>query len=360
VTIPKHIPTLDTMSACSVKLGDVLLGFLPTLLSIGIVASLASSHDSPFESRVTAFATGSVLSAAYGAANAFLPDTTINITRISDAGSDIWLTDLYEYAPIVDTVVVAYAAAQLVGAVASSSPAWTVLGLGSAAVHMVGLAIGDYTDAAVVVLGLMVSGLLNNLGNSLAAVTDFLPERFQVRKAFAHVLLALGLFVGTLIYDDESFEDIISDGTVVAAIIVIVIFGLLELADLSLDVARIAVAAALITSFVIGAFATEQLTEVKSAPLTCTGNKIVVAAEVIRSGDDDGMVTPYVLLISAATLTGATLAMSATEYLPGQYDGVTDAYRGGTRAKNDENDEEGNIGKKTAKIVLKADSKCIP
>lgn len=98
----------------------------------------------------------------------------------------------------------------------------------------------------------------------------------------------------------------------------------------------------------------------KSAPLTCTGNKIVVAAETVRSGDDDGMVTPYVLLISAATLTGATLAMTATEYLPGQYDGVADAYRGGTRSMDSENDEEEYTGKKTAKIVLKADSKSIP
>ena len=343
------------MSACSVKLGDVLLGFLPTLISVGIVASLASSHDSPVESRVAAFATGSLLSAAYGASVAFLPDTTINITRISDAGSDIWLTDAYDYVPILDTIVVAYAAAQLMGSVESSQGAWTALGLLSAAGHMIGLTIGDFTDSAVVVLGLMVSGILNGIGNSLAAVTDFLPERFQVRKAFAHVVLALGLFIGTLVYDDESFEDIIGNGTIVAAIIIIVIFGLLELADLSPDVARVAVAASLVTSFVIGAFATEMLTEIKTAPLTCTGNKIVVAAETIRDGDDDGAVTPYVLLISGAVLTGATLAMTAAEYIPAQYDGIVDAYRGGARAEGDGGSEGGPCD--TPQIVLKVPAK---
>lgn len=343
------------MSACSVKLGDVLLGFLPTLISVGIVASLASSHDSPFESRVTAFATGSLLSAAYGASVAFLPDTTINITRISDAGSDIWLTDAYDYVPILDTVVVAYAAAQLMGSVESSHGAWTALGLLSAAGHLVGMAIGDLTDSAVVVLGLMVSGALDGIGDSLAAITDFLPERLQVRKAFAHVVLALCLFIGTLAYDDQSFEDIIGNGTIIAAIIVIVIFGLLELADLSPDVARVAVAASLVTSFVIGAFATEMLTEIKSAPLTCTGNKIVVAAETIRSGDDDSAVTPYVLLISGAVLTGATLAMTAAEYIPDQYDGVADAYRGGSRAEDGDADQEGPCA--APQVVLKVDTK---
>ena len=99
--------------ACPSEFSDLLTGFLPAIIVAGLVTTLATSHESSMNQRVTALVIATATHALYGIGDLLFDDTDFDVVTVSDSGTDTWITDIYTHLLIFDIALVAAGAAEL-------------------------------------------------------------------------------------------------------------------------------------------------------------------------------------------------------------------------------------------------------
>lgn len=310
--------------ACPSQFSDLLTGFLPAIIVAGLVTTLATSHGSSTNQRVTALVIATATHALYSIGDLLVEDTDFHVVTVSDSGTDTWTTDIYRHFLIFDIALVAAGAAELWNKIEVTPYAWTVAAVASIVGHAVGVVTGNLAELPIVFSAIMSTGALDGLGKAVAGVLDFLPEALQVSRALTHVVLSSALYVVSLILDDieYKFKDIIKEEAVIVSAVAIVVVAVLEITDQSVEIGRVLTVAALVLSYVVTTMGTDELTEL--APTACEGDKFEVAAAAYDGIDAGRLYT----LVGSAALASATLAMAIADNIPKYFLTVGSTERG--------------------------------
>ena len=298
--------------ACPSEFSDLLTGFLPAIIVAGLVTTLATSHGSTMNQRVTALVIATATHALYSIGDLLFDDTDFHVVTVSDSGADTWITDIYTHFLIFDIALVAAGAAELWNKIEVTPYAWTIAAVASIVGHAVGVLTGNLAELPVIFSAVMSTGALDGLGKAVADVLDFLPEALQVSRALTHVVLSSVLYVVSLVLDDIKYEfkDIIKEETVIVSAVAVVVVAVLELTDQSVEIGRVLTVAALVLSYIVTTMGTDELTEL--APTACEGDKFEVAAAAYDGIDAGRLYT----LVGSAALASATLAMAIADNIP--------------------------------------------
>ena len=330
---------------CDVDIGSVLISFLPTVGSIALIASLASSQDSDAVARSGSFAIATFGLFAY---NVFTSVFSVDEPALLSAGGEAtMLTDVYDYAVWFDGIVVATAAVTEITERQLAPSVWMPVAGLSALLHLIGVLLGDYSNSAVVIAGLVYLGVLDSVGDAVAGITDALPPALQVRNPPLHKLLALGLLVASAATTSTSLTDMIAEEEVIAIAIATVASVLFLYVEPGTLAARFLAVAGL-TAVPVALYYLSDAVGVKGTGLdggTCVETvanltTVEIASERVANLQDEELVW-YILHLSSGLLLAAGFVMNAASDIGVQVADLTDYVKGAIASVSDGDDDRG-------------------